>query len=54
MKIFFSESARLFLVLNSCVWLLPNEEQHLFYKEILTDPATGIQIPVEKVFEDLM
>lgn len=33
--------------------LLPNDEQHLFYKEILTDPATGIQIPVEKVFEDL-
>ena len=33
--------------------LLPNDEQYLFYNDTLTDPTTGIQIPVEKVFEDL-
>jgi len=33
--------------------LLPNDEQQVFYKDMLIDPATGIQIPVEKVFEDL-
>lgn len=34
--------------------LLPNEEERLFYKEILIDPATDIQIQLEKVFEDLV
>ncbi len=34
--------------------LLPNDEQQVFYKGMLTDPATGIQIDIEKVFEDLV
>ena len=33
--------------------LLPNDEMHLFHNMTLTDPATGIQIEVGKVFEDL-
>ena len=33
--------------------LLPNDEKHYFDAGMLTDPATQVQIPVEKVFEDL-
>lgn len=34
--------------------VLPNDEKHYFDSGILTDPATGIQLDVEKVFEDLL
>ncbi len=34
--------------------VLPNDEKYYFDAGLLTDPATGIQIPVEKVFEDLL
>jgi hypothetical protein len=33
--------------------LLPNDQSILVNAGILTDPATGIQISIEKVFEDL-
>ncbi len=33
--------------------LLPNDEMHLFHNMTLTDPATGIQLEVGAVFEDL-
>lgn len=34
--------------------VLPNDEKHYFDSGTLTDPATGIQISIEKVFEDLL
>lgn len=34
--------------------LLPDGEKHLFHKDMLHDPATAIQIPVDQVFEDLV
>jgi Uma2 family endonuclease len=34
--------------------VLPNDEKHYFDSGTLTDPATGIQISIEKVFEDLI
>lgn len=34
--------------------VLPNDEQHHFDSGLLTDPATGIEISVERVFEDLI
>ncbi|MBL7798573.1 MAG: Uma2 family endonuclease [Saprospiraceae bacterium] len=34
--------------------VLANDEKHYFDSGILTDPATGIQLDVEKVFEDLL
>lgn len=33
--------------------VLPNDEKHYFDTGSLTDPATGIQVSIEKVFEDL-
>jgi len=33
--------------------VLANDEKHYFDSGILTDPATGIQLDVTKVFEDL-
>lgn len=34
--------------------VLPNDENHYFDAGLLTDPATGIQISVAAVFEDLV
>ena len=34
--------------------VLANDEKHYFDSGVLTDPATGIQLDVEKVFEDLL
>ena len=34
--------------------VLPNDEKHYFDTGILTDPATGIKVAIEKVFEDLV
>lgn len=34
--------------------LLPNDERYLFDKGVLMDPATGIQLDMIAVFEDLM
>jgi len=34
--------------------VLPNDEKHYFDTGLLTDPATGIQVAIEKVFEDLI
>ncbi len=34
--------------------LLPDDPPQTFYQNMLTDPATGIQIAIEKVFEDLV
>ena len=34
--------------------VLSNDEQHHFDSGLLTDPATGIEISVERVFEDLI
>ena len=34
--------------------VLPNDEKHYFDAGILTDPATGIQISIEQVFDNLI
>ncbi|MBL7795803.1 MAG: Uma2 family endonuclease [Saprospiraceae bacterium] len=34
--------------------VLPDDTNFFFNTGMLTDPATGIEIPVEKVFEDLL
>ena len=34
--------------------MLPGDENHYFDKGTLHDPATGIELEVEKVFEDLI
>ena len=34
--------------------VLPDDQKHYFDAGTLTDPATGIQISIEKVFEDLL
>lgn len=34
--------------------VLPNDEKHYFDEGTLTDPVTGIQVSIEKVFEDLL
>lgn len=36
------------------IQLLTRDGEEVFYKNILKDPTTGIQINVEKVFEDLV
>jgi hypothetical protein len=33
--------------------VLPDDQKHYFDSGTLTDPATGIQLSIEKVFEDL-
>ena len=40
--------------LKTIIVLLPNEQKLYFTTGLLKDPATGIEIPVEKVFEDLV
>lgn len=34
--------------------MLPGDENFYFSTGLLTDPATGVQLEVEKVFEDLI
>lgn len=34
--------------------VLPDDQNFYFNTGMLTDPATGVEIPVEKVFEDLL
>ena len=34
--------------------VLPDDTNYFFNTSTLTDPATGIEIPVERVFEDLL
>jgi len=34
--------------------VMPDDQKHYFDSGTLTDPATGIQISIEKVFEDLL
>ncbi len=40
--------------LKTIIVLLPDEQKLYFTTGTLEDPATGIQIPVEKVFEELV
>lgn len=40
--------------LKTIIVLLPDEQKLYFTTGMLEDPATGIKIPVEKVFEDLV
>lgn len=40
--------------LKTIIVLLPGEQKSYFTDGMLQDPATGISIPVDKVFEDLI
>lgn len=40
--------------LKTIIVLLPDEQKLYFTSGMLQDPATGISIPVDKVFEDLV
>lgn len=40
--------------LKTIIVLLPGEQKSYFTEGMLQDPATGISIPVDKVFEDLI
>ena len=42
------------LELKTILVLLPNDEKHYFHKGKLKDPTNGIELSIEKIFEDLV